>query len=195
MVITLLLTLAGCGSYEFRGRPITPPLPAHDFTLTDHNGQPFQLQQHTGKVVVLFFGFTNCPDICPTALADLAQAREKLGAQANQVQVVFITVDPERDTSQVIKDYLAHFDPSFLGLYGTPEELEPVIKAYGVYALTSTPTPAPEAANGHEHHSEGLVEHSGYIYIIDKQGRWRELFSSGNSPTDIAADLEHLISE
>lgn len=181
------LILAGCGgSYMFHGTAIEPPDPAPDFTLTDHYGQPFRLSEQRGKVQVIYFGFTSCPDICPATLADLAAARRQIGDDAERVQVLLITVDPERDTQTVLRDYVTRFDPSFIGLRGEAKTLAGVYRAYGVTVGAHDPT---ESTDHHE------VAHSSYIYLIDAGGRWRALLSRDAPIADIASDMRYLARE
>lgn len=186
VAVLLVLALSACGSYELRGGAIEPPSAAPDFTLTDHTGQPYRLSDQRGKVVLIFFGFTSCPDICPTALADLAAAKQRLGDAGENVEVVLITVDPERDTAEELERYVTAFDPSFVGLYGTREQLEQVYKDYGVTVIRRD---LPDSALGY------TVDHSGFIYVIDRAGNWRELFSHGAAVDDIASDVRYLARE
>jgi protein SCO1 len=186
-IIALLLaavTLAACGGLSFKGALIEPPTPAPDFTLTDHQGQPWRLSDQSGKITLLFFGFTNCPDVCPTALADIAAARKQLGADAERVQAALISVDPERDTPAVLGRYVARFDPTFVGLYGSQAELEPILRSYGVYAAKRE---LPNSALGY------TMDHTGSIYVIDQQGRWRAMLDHGTPVQDIANDLLYLL--
>ncbi|HEU4323997.1 MAG TPA: SCO family protein [Roseiflexaceae bacterium] len=186
LLLLCALVLGGCGNYTFRGGTITPPEPAPDFALTDHNGQPFRLSEHQGKVTLIFFGFTFCPDVCPTALADMRNVRRELGRDAEGVQVLFITVDPERDTPERLKTYVGKFDPTFVGLHGTAEQLAPVFKDYGVLA---TKRELPGSALKY------TMDHSAFTYVIDKAGRWRLLFSHGALVDDMVSDLRHLVRE
>jgi protein SCO1/2 len=187
----IALALGACHSdspknYNFHGTAIDPPESAPGFSLTDDHGQPFQLKTQQGKVILLYFGYTHCPDICPLTLGKLVQVRRSLGPDAALAEVVFITVDPERDTAQVLQDYMARFDPTFVGLRGTWPELEPVIKSYGVTAQKrdlATATPLDQ------------VEHSSYLYVIDRASRWRVLFSQDASVDDIVADVRYLVHE
>jgi protein SCO1/2 len=119
---------------KFNAEALTVPRPAADFVLNTSDGSEFRLSSYRGKVVLLDFGYTFCPDICPTTLAELAQVRAQLGEAAKQVQVVFITVDPERDSPERLRSYAQAFDPSFIGLTGSPEQLEEVRQAYDVVA-------------------------------------------------------------
>ncbi len=127
--------LAACGEAKlpFKSVDITGADYAKDFQLTDHLGQPRRLADFRGKVVVVFFGFTQCPDVCPTTLTELAQVKGALGEQGDKVQGIFITVDPQRDTPEVLKAYMAAFDPSFLALYGTPAQIEATARDFKVF--------------------------------------------------------------
>ncbi|MGE5374133.1 MAG: SCO family protein [Bacteroidota bacterium] len=161
---------------SFRGSLITPPWPAPEITLKDHNGQPFSLNNQRGKVVLLYFGYVNCPSECPLTMAHLKLARESLGNRAQDVQVIMVSTDPPRDTPEALKNFMAHFDPSFLGLTGTPEELQKVWKDYGV-----------TVENGGETHSV-------YLYVIDPSGNVRETFLPDSEPQNIANDVNLLLS-
>ncbi|MBI3961298.1 MAG: SCO family protein [Deinococcus sp.] len=183
LVITAGLALAVAGTglftrpYVFHGSLIDPPVPAVDFALTDQFGQPFHLSQQTGNVVLLFFGYTSCPDECPATLAQLKQVRAQLGNQAERVRVVFITVDPEQDTQEHIGEFLARFDPAFTGLTGSTAELEPVWRSYGVYQAKRTE----------------LVEHTSRIYAIDPRGNLRLTYPIETSDNDLARDIQQLL--
>lgn len=187
------LLLSACSApYELRGGPLNPPREAPNVTLTDHNGQPFDLSAQRGKVVLLFFGFTSCPDVCPSTLADIATVKRELGADADKLQVAMITVDPETDTPEQLAAYLAKFDPTFIGLRGEAEELNRVYKAYGVTAIHKEAHATTEAhGSGHN----DAVIHSDYIYVIDTAGRWREVFQTGDSVADITSDMRYLVRE
>jgi protein SCO1/2 len=143
--------------------------------LTDHNGQPFTMTSQRGKVVLLYFGYVNCPDECPLTMAHVKLARESLGNQARNVQVAMISTDPARDTPQALKDFMSHFDPSFLGLTGSQAELQKAWKDYGVTV------------------EEGGETHSTYLYVIDPAGNVRETFLPDSEPQDIAHDLKLLV--
>jgi protein SCO1 len=162
---------------SFTGSLITPPWPAPEIQLTDHNGQPFALSSQRGKVVLLFFGYVNCPDECPLTMAHLKLAKESLGDQARDVQVAMVSTDPARDTPRALQDFMGHFDPSFLGLTGTPAELQKAWKDYGVTV------------------EEGGETHSVYLYVIDPLGNVRETFLPDAQPNDIAADVKLLLRE
>lgn len=135
-ILALLITVAAivytASKPSFKGAIITPPWPAPELKLTDHNGQPFTMTSQRGKVVLLYFGYVNCPDECPLTMAHLKLALESLGDQAKDVQVAMVSTDPARDTPQALKDFMAHFDPSFLGLTGSLGELQRTWRGYGV---------------------------------------------------------------
>ena len=133
--IAACLLLAGCGAEgpSFRSSDITGLEIGRDFKLIDHNGQPRSLADFRGKVLVVFFGFTHCPDVCPTTLAELARALKQLGPDAQRVQVVMITVDPQRDTPEVLKPYVTALDPSFLGLTGDPQAIADPAREFKVF--------------------------------------------------------------
>lgn len=187
LVSLVLLTLSGCsGAPELKGTVLDPALPAHDFTLSDQYGQPFTLSEQQGKLVLIFFGFASCPDICPVELANLAAVKRELGASAESMQVAMVTLDPERDTPERLASYMRAFDPTFVGLHGDAETLAPIIKAYGVYAERRD---LPDSALGY------TIDHSGFVYLIDKAGRWRTLYAHGTPVADIASDVRALVRE
>jgi protein SCO1/2 len=179
-----LAFLISCGRYEFRGTLIEPPAAAPEIALKGAQGQPWRLSEQQGKITLLFFGFANCPDVCPTALAEIAAARKQLGADAEHVQAVFITVDPERDVPERLGQYVTQFDPTFIGLWGSPAELDAIFKPYGVYAAKRE---LPDSALGY------TMDHTGSVYVIDQQGRWRAVFSYDAPVTDIVSDLRYLL--
>ena len=186
IALVALVGLASCGrsAPSFRGAELNPPPPATDFTLTDQHGDAFRLSDQRGQVVLLFFGYTHCPDVCPTTLARWKQVSDSLGEDAERVRFVFITVDPERDTPARLQQHLAVFSPDFIGLTGTPEELEPVYAAYSIYHEKAEAT---GSALGY------LVNHSASVLLIDPQGRWRLAYSFGTSPEDIVHDVRELL--
>ncbi len=179
------LLLASCGGpYTYRGGPVDPPTKAYDFTLTRDDGAPFTLSQQTGKVTLLFFGFTHCPDVCPTALADVAAVRRKLGPAAKDVQLAFISIDPARDTPQVMANYVHSFDPTFIGLSATQAQLDPILAAYGASA---TRRDLPGSALGY------TMDHTAFTYLIDQRGNWRLIFEPGMSVEDMTSDVAHVV--
>jgi Uncharacterized protein SCO1/SenC/PrrC, involved in biogenesis of respiratory and photosynthetic systems len=174
---------AGAGAPELKAGTFSPPRPAPDFSLQGSDGQPLHLSRYKGKVVALGFGFTFCPSVCPTTLATLAQARRKLGSAAADVQIVYVTVDPERDNAARMKEYLAAFDPTFVGGTGTAERLAAVRKDYGVFAE--------KKGNGKDYQ----VAHSSFTYLIDRSGSLRALMPYGQGPDDYVHDLRILLNE
>lgn len=159
-----------------------PPRLAPDFALQSSRGGEFKLGQTRGKLVVLGFGFTHCTEVCPVTLANLAQTRKKLGALADDVQVIYITVDPENDSPTRLNEYLRLFDATFIGLTGTDTQLSNVQKEYGIVAAK---------AIGKK--GEKQVHHSSYIYLIDPAGYLRALVPFGKSPDDIVHDIKILL--
>ncbi len=154
-----------------------------DFQLVDHNGQPRTLKDFRGKVVVLFFGYTQCPDVCPTTMSELAEAKRLLGPDGARVQGLFVTLDPERDTPQVLKAYMENFDPSFLALRGTPEQLAALAKEYKVY-YKKVPGATPTSYT---------MDHSAASFVYDEKGRLRLYTRYGTGPAALASDLRLLL--
>jgi len=186
-VLLLLPCLAAAGraadDTTLKAGVFSPPRAAPDFSLGGSDGKELKLSRYRGKVVILGFGFSSCPDVCPTTLATLAQARKKLGAEGGDLQVVYITVDPERDDAGRLRTYLAAFDPTFIGGTGTPEQLTAVRDEYGILA-TRTPLGA----------SYGF-SHSSYTYLIDRAGDLRALMPYGHSPDDYVHDVKALLKQ
>ncbi|HAV76760.1 MAG TPA: SCO family protein [Anaerolineae bacterium] len=172
---------------SFRGTSYVEPYPpASDFELVRDDGSSFQLSEKRGYIVLIFFGYTSCPDICPTTLAELNQALEKLSTEdAGRVQVVFVTVDPERDTPERTQTYVNHFDPSFIGLSGTEQELSKVWNGYGVFRETVEGT----SAAGY------LVDHTARVTLIDGDGNLRVSFGFDTPVDDIVHDLKLILKE
>lgn len=179
-----VVVLAGCNGSgpSFKNTDITGAGYGKDFTLTDHTGKTRTLADFRGKVVVVFFGYTHCPDVCPTTLADLKVAREQLGEDGKRVQVLFVTVDPERDTRELLSNYVPAFDPSFLGLYGDPAATARVAKEFRVF-YQKVPGKTPDSYT---------VDHTAGSYVFDPQGRLRLLVRPGNVP-NLVADLKTLL--
>jgi len=180
-------TLAGCQPSlqppSFLATDITGAAFARDFTLTDHNGRVRTLADFKGKVVAVFFGYIHCPDVCPTTLADFSLALQQLGPQAGRVQVIFVTVDPHRDTPDLLKQFVPAFNPGFLGMYADAETLKQLAKEYKVvYQKTSV-----KGADDY------LIDHSAGTYVYDPQGHLRLLMPYGSSPDAIAQDLKTLL--
>jgi len=176
--------LAACegGGPQFRSTDITGAPYGHSLELADHTGKPRRLEDWRGKAVVLVFGFTQCPDVCPTTLADVALALKELGPDAERVQVLMVSVDPERDTPQVLGKYVTAFDPRFVALRGDLEATRKVAQDFKVYF---------------EKRKQGesyTVDHSAQSYVIDPQGRLRLLVRHDRIAQDLAPDLRTLLS-
>ncbi|WP_312303800.1 SCO family protein [Pulveribacter sp.] len=179
--------LAACSpkAASFQGVDVTGADYARDLPLTDQHGQRRSLKDFAGKVVVVFFGYTQCPDVCPTSMSELAEVKQALGADGERLQGIFVTVDPERDTPEVLKAYMASFDPSFIALRGTPEELAAVAKDFKIYYKRvegSTPT-------------SYTMDHSAGNYVYDPAGRLRLYHRYGSGAQALAADVRALLDE
>ena len=177
--------LAGCSPQAptFKSNDITGAPFAQDFKLTDHTGQVRTMADFRGKAVVVFFGFTQCPDVCPTSMTTLAEVKRLMGDKGKQLQVLFITVDPERDTLPLLNAYMTNFDPSFLALRPEPEQLKELAEHFKVYYKKSegkTPT-------------SYTMDHSAGKYIFDKQGNIRLFSAYGTDAIVIASDIKNLI--
>jgi len=171
--------------YKFKGSLIEPPIPAADFELTDHKEETFRLSDQAGKVVLIFFGYTNCPDVCPITLSEYKKIIDRLGKQADQVRFGFITVDPERDDVTRLNTYLGFYHPAIFGLTGDMAALEMVYQDYGVYRAMQELG----SASGY------LVDHTARTYLIDKEGNWRLTYPFEMDWEDILADIEYLVGE
>lgn len=188
----LLLLVAGItkaqagGSAAPKAGVFDPPRMAPDFTLPSSMGAPVKLSASRGKVVLLGFGYTSCTAVCPITLATLKQASRKLGAQAGELQVIYVTVDPKRDTPAVMRKYLAAFDPGFIGGTGTEAQLAAVRKAYGITAMDLM---AIKGSMG----PDGSMSHSSFIYLIDRKGRLRALMPFGRPADDYVHDVRLLL--
>ena len=185
LLIALLLT--GCSPHQFNGTVLETPTPAFAFEGTNYTGEPFRLSDQQGKVVVIFFGYTFCPDICPLTLANLKQVADQLGEKAQDLAVVFITVDPERDTVERLAPYVTAFSPDFYGVRLEGQMYEATKKAYGVFAEKSKV--ATSDANNY------FVDHTGGVYIIDKNGDWRELFGHDATVEALLPDIEYWLEQ
>jgi protein SCO1 len=183
LICALLLPACQPASDGFRTTDVTGAEFGRDFRLSDHNGKPRQLSDFRGKALVLFFGFTHCPDVCPTTLAELAAARRNLGVKGERVQVLLVTVDPKRDTPQLLSRYVTAFDSTFLGLTGSPEEIAEIAKEFKViYQKVEGRVPA-----------DYSMDHSAGSYIFDPQGRLRLYASYGQGAEAFAHDLGRLL--
>ncbi len=190
LVLSLLLLsaflLAACGQNapapKFRLTDVTGVNFGKELALTDHNGKPRTLADFHGKVVVMFFGFTHCPDVCPTTLAELALVAKELGKDADRMQVLFVTVDPERDTPELLQRYVPAFNPAFLGLYGDAEATARTAKEFKIF-FQKQPLPGGSYS----------VDHSAGTFILDSQGRLRLLAQYGLPATDLLHDIRILL--
>lgn len=187
MVLAATLALGGCTGEPpapaFQATDITGASFARDFELPDFDGQPRKLSDFRGKAVVVFFGYTHCPDVCPTTLADFAAALQTLGEDARRVQVIFVTVDPERDTPDILKAFVPAFNPDFLALRGDAASTAALAKEFKVVYQKATGNTADDY---HMDHSTGS-------YVFDPQGRIRLLIAYGSAPDAVAADLKTLL--
>jgi protein SCO1 len=182
-LLALAVAACGPGHPRFQTSDVTGVAFGRDFQLTDHNGKPRTLSDFRGKVVVVFFGYTQCPDVCPTTLSDLAAALQKLGTDANRVQVLFVTVDPERDTPELLSHYVPAFNPTFLGLSGDAAATAATAREFKIlYQKQPGSTPGSYA-----------MEHSAGTFIFDPQGRLRLFASHGQGPDVFAHDIRELL--
>lgn len=161
------------------------PLPAPSFTLTSQNGVPVSSGDFPDKLLVVFFGYTSCPDVCPLTLANLSRAFARMGDSAGQIQVLLISVDPARDTPERLEQYLAAFDPSFLGLTGSEAEVREVADGFGAYFSV------PAAGEGENY----TVDHTSRVFIVDPAGEIPLTFPVTATPEEIARDLAHLLEQ
>jgi protein SCO1/2 len=183
--IAAAMLLAACSpdAPTFKGADITGASFGRELTLADHHGKARTLADFRGKAVVIFFGYTQCPDVCPTALSALAEAMRRLGPDATRVQVLFVTIDPERDTADLLSRYVPAFHPSFLGLRGDAEATARVAKEFKVI-YQKVPGQTPDTYT---------MDHSAGLYLFDPQGRLRVFESHGQGAEAIAHDLAQLL--
>ncbi len=173
-------------AYQFKGGEISPAAIAPPLDLTDQNGDPFSLSQQKGTVTLIYFGYTTCPDLCPTTLNDFAIVKDELGEETAGVDFLLVTFDPERDTQERMKEYLNFFDPGFIGLRGDDAQTERFLQDYGV---TIKRVEYPNSSTGY------LIDHTALIYVIDTEGRLRLTYPYGTDPLMIAEDVRHLVTE
>jgi protein SCO1/2 len=184
VALLLIATLAACGAGgpAFQASDISGSSFGRDFELKDPQGRTRKLADFRGKAVVLFFGYTQCPDVCPTTLAALAETMKRLGPDADRVQVLFVTVDPERDTPALLAQYVPAFDPRFLGLYGDADATARTAKEFKVlYQKVAGPS------------GNYTMDHSAGTYVFDPQGRLRLYVSNGQGPDVFVHDLRELL--
>jgi protein SCO1/2 len=184
LLLLVCLVLAHCTKPQFNNIDISGSDYARDFALTDVGGARRTLADYRGKVVVLFFGYTHCPDVCPTTMAQLAQARKLLGTEAGRVQVLFVTLDPERDTPQLLGRYVPAFDPSFIGLTGTSAQIEAAAREFKVFF---------QKVDGRTPESYTL-DHTSGSFVFDPQGHVRLYVRDASTPEQTASDLKRLLS-
>ncbi|HTE14403.1 MAG TPA: SCO family protein [Burkholderiales bacterium] len=186
LLLSLLFTSIATGANEGTGLKagvFSPPRLAPEFSLRGSDGAELKLSRYRGKVVLLAFGFTHCSEVCPVTLAVLAQARKQLGVAGNEMQVVYVTVDPERDNAEYMRKYLSGFDTTFIGGTGLPDQLAAVRKNYGVVANKVA------SAGGYS------VDHSSYVYLIDRRGNLRAMMPYGHSAGDYVHDVKILLKQ
>lgn len=189
-LLLLALLLSACGKEKapsptapFIGSDVSDVTLTSDFLLSDHNGQPRKLADFQGKVVALFFGYTHCPDVCPTTLYDLAQAIKQMGSKAQDVQVLFVTLDGARDTPEVLGKYVPSFHPAFLGLRGDEAATTKVTHDFKVYYVKQES----KSRAGY------TIDHTAGVYVFDKTGKLRVIMKNGQSAKDMAHDLGLLL--
>lgn len=179
-----LFALTGCGEeYKFYGVPVNPMVTAPTDVLVRDDGTRFSIGAERGRASLVFFGYTNCPDICPTTLADWQRVKAALGTAALFVNFVFVTIDPETDTPEVIERYLARFDTSFIGLTGEPARIDSLARAFGVTAFAEGTLPSGHTA----------MAHPSRVYLVDPRGRIRFVFPPGLRSEEIAEDIRHVL--
>jgi protein SCO1 len=192
VLAAVLLVMTGCETAK-TGQPLAYDQAAPDFTLTDQSGKPYRLRNQRGKVVLLNFGYSSCPDECPATLAQLAKARQMVGGHAEKVQVAFVTVDPTRDTGARLAEYLPNFDPSFMGLTGAVPDLEKVWTAYGVRQNFVNELRTPQPSVNHYSVPPGaknyFLGHTAITFLIDGRGVVRAMYPAYWEADKIAEDL------
>jgi protein SCO1 len=186
LVVAAALVLGACDKFgasksPFQGIDVTGTDIGRELRLRDAQGRERSLADFRGKVVVVSFGYTHCPDVCPMTLSNLAKAVRQLGDNGSRVQVLFVTVDPERDTPQVLGEYVPAFNPTFIGLTGTREELSKATRDFHVYA------------NARKEGETYLVDHSAQMFALDREGRMRLVFAPDTPPKALASDLRILL--
>jgi protein SCO1/2 len=182
VVIAAVSTLLFRDQPGFRGTTYTEPYPsAPNFELTNAGGSLFRLSGQSGRIVLLFFGYTSCPDVCPTTMAELNQALKEIGTKAKSVQVIFVSVDPDRDTPQKVQEYASRFNPSFIGLSGTTDELQKIWKDYGIFRETV------------QTDAGVTVNHTARVILIDQDVKMRLSYGFNTPVEDIVHDLNLLL--
>lgn len=185
IAITVLIEVAFRRPYSFHGTVINPPLPVIDFALQTADDEVFRLSEQKGKIVLLFFGYTSCPDVCLTTLAIFKQVNQRLGDDAQKVRFVMITADPDRDTPEKVTAYVAQFNSEFIGLSGNLSDLESIWKELGVFVEKQDSG----SAAGY------LVSHTASVFVIDQNGNLLMMLPYGTSAIDMADDLTQLLKQ
>lgn len=189
VIVSVIAAIAGlaAGIYFFRphtfhGTVIQSPEPSYDFTLTGANGD-VSLSDFRGKVVLLYFGYTFCPDICPATLANVGVALDQIGGKAEDVQLIMISLDPGRDNPEKLAEYVGHFHPSFIGITGSQEQIDTVASLYGIFYQINEGSEA----------TDYLIDHTATLMVIDREGFLKLVFPFGVTADEIADDLKYMI--
>lgn len=187
--VGLILLVAAIAACESKSKPdlVATDITGADFAqsidLVDHTGKRRTLDEFKGKAIALFFGYTHCPDVCPTTMTDMKQTMKLLGSRADELQVLFVTLDPERDTQEILAEFVPSFDKRFLGLRGTPEQIEATAKTFKIFSNKVNT----DGKAGY------TIDHSAGIYVFDKQGKIRLYVDYGEKPADIANDIKTIL--
>ncbi len=178
-------SLMSTAAHEWNGAVYNPPRPGIEFTLTDVDGEPMSTSELEGKVVMLYFGYTYCPDFCPQTLTDFQRVKQNLGDDADNVAFMMVSVDPARDTPERMKEYLAFFDPEFIGLTGAEDELTPVKQEFGITSLNQDATPE----------ADGFywVDHSTKTYVLNAEGELALEYPFGVTADEMTEDVRRLL--
>lgn len=184
-ILPALMLAAACTAPQFNGVVLEPPEDAPTLSLADSSGTPFSLAAQRGKVVLVFFGYTHCPDICPTTLFDWKKAADSLGRAASDVRFVFVSVDPERDTPALVQRYAARIRPDFIGLTGSRGQVDALLQRWKVAAFRDDA--------GRDTSAAYTVSHPSQVFVIDRDGRFRLLHRAGMTPAQITSDIKALL--
>lgn len=188
LLVGLLALTTACASteYSFKGSRLEPPQPVPDLELMSTQNRPFHFSETKGHLTLVYFGYTFCPDVCPLTLVDVKKALADLEGGQDQVQVLFVTVDPKRDTPEVLGRYLNAFDPTYIGLSDEPAKIEAAKEAFKVF---SEEVEVDDSAAGY------LISHSTYLYVLNQKGEVKLLYPFGFAPEDLRSDLEYLLAQ
>ena len=181
----MMLVLVSCGEPKYKGTLLPEPITAPEITLTNADGELVNLSDYRDKIVLLYFGYTFCPDVCPASMSVLGQVQREMDDKAEDIQVIMVTVDPERDTPEALGKYVTHFHPSFVGLSGSLGEIDQVVEDFGVYYERHEGT----AATGY------LVDHTARVFVIDKDGMYWLSFPFETTAEDIITDLKLVLKQ